>query len=218
MAAFAGAMDAGADGFELDVRLCSTGELLVFHDEDLARLCDGDSRAVGQLSYAEVRELRVGGEPVPTLLEVLQAFPTAMVNIELKRHPMRDAFALVSECIRVVAEARALGRVLVSSFDPRLLLMLRVLEPNLGRGLLFAQEQGLPLRRGWLAQSLKVCAVHPEHVLVTEARMKRWRKRGWRAHTWTVDDPKRIAELASIGVHAIISNDPGLVRDVLSEP
>ncbi len=207
MVAMAGAMSAGADGFELDVRLCKSGELVVFHDEDLQRLC-GDPRHIAQLTLEELQDIRVADQGIPTLLEVLQEFPDAMVNIELKKHPMRQALALVQGCAGVVQQTGSLGRVLVSSFDPRLLLMLRVLDPNLARGLLSAEEQGLPLRRGWLARGLAPSAVHPEHVLVTEARMKHWRKRGLRVHTWTVDDPMRIAALAQIGVHGIICNDP----------
>lgn len=218
MAAFAGCMAAGAHGFELDVRLCATGELLVFHDEDLARLCPGDTRRLSEMTYDEVLEVRVGGESIPTLQEVLRAEPRAMVNIELKKHPMRQALALITACANAVQETSSLGRVLVSSFDPRLLLMLRVLEPNLARGLLFAQEQGLPLRRGWLARTLNASAVHPEHVLVTKSRMKHWRKRGRRVHTWTVDDPARIAELATLGVHAIICNDPAAAIAILNTP
>ncbi|MCP4447556.1 MAG: glycerophosphodiester phosphodiesterase [Myxococcales bacterium] len=208
LAALKGAMNAGADGVELDVRLCGSSELLVFHDEDLQRLC-GDPRRIDDLSLQEIADVRVGGEPIPTLLEVLNALPLAVVNIELKRHPMSQALALVTACAQAVTESRSLGRVIISSFDPRLLLMLRVLEPNLPRALLFAEEQGLPLRRGWLATTLSACAVHPEHVLVSGTRMSRWRRRGYRVHTWTVDDPVRIAELARIGVHAIICNDPG---------
>lgn len=208
LVALEGAMAAGADGVELDVRLCGSGELVVFHDEDLVRLC-GDSRSVASLSWQQLQEVRVGGEPVPSLAAVLQALPNAIINIELKKHPMSQALALVQACARAVEDARCLGRVVVSSFDPRLLLMLRVLEPNLARGLLFAEEQGLPLRRGWLARGLAPSAVHPEDVLVTAKTMKRWRKRGLRVHTWTVDDPERIRELATIGVHAIICNDPG---------
>ena len=215
MAALDGAMRVGADGFELDVRLCASGELVVFHDDDLLRLC-GDRRKIAELRWSELQEVRVGGESIPTLQEVLSEIPNAMVNIELKRHPMRQALALVQACAQAVEQSGALGRVLVSSFDPRLLLMLRVLEPNLARGLLFAEEQGLPLRRGWLAHGLAPSAVHPEHVLVTAARMKQWRRRGLRVHTWTVDDPARITELATIGVHAIICNDPGAARNVLA--
>lgn len=218
MAAFAGCMAAGADGFELDVRLCATGELLVFHDEDLARLCEGDTRRLDAMTYDEVSKVRVAGEPIPTLRDVLRGQPTAMVNIELKKHPMRQALALVTACADAVQEAGALGRVLVSSFDPRLLLMLRILEPNLARGLLFAQEQGLPLRRGWLARTLNASAVHPEHVLVSKSRIRHWRKRGRRVHTWTVDDPARIAELAALGVHAIICNDPAAAIAILDTP
>ena len=208
-------MRAGADGVELDVRLCASGELVVFHDEDLLRLC-GDTRRVAAMSWRDLREVRIEGQAILRLKDVLKLLPTAIINIELKRHPMSQALALVLACERVVEEHRALGRVVISSFDPRLLLMLRVLEPTLPRGLLFAKDQGLPLRRGWLSRGLAPAAVHPEHVLVTELTMRRWQRRRLRVHTWTVDEPDEIVRLATLGVHAIICNDPAAARAVLS--
>jgi len=211
MQAFAAAMAAGADGVELDVRLCATGELVVFHDDSLLRLC-GDHRLVENVTWDELKTLRVDGEGIPLLREVLEEVPTALVNIELKKHPLQLAPALVAGCRRDIEASAALSRVVVSSFDPRLLLMLRAVEPNVPRGLLFAKEQGLPFRRGWLAKGLAPIAVHPEHVLVSRARMRAWHRRGLRVHAWTVDDPERITELAELGVDAIICNDPGAAR------
>ncbi len=244
-------MRAGADGVELDVRLCASGELVVFHDEDLVRLC-GDTRHVAAMPWRDLREVRIEGQAIPRLKDVLKLLPRAIINIELKRHPMSQALALVLACERVVEEHRAVGRVVISSFDPRLLLMLRVLEPTLPRGLLFAKDQGLPLRPGWcetpasstngakhpgsakqsalktdansfgtsflkawLLRGLAAAAVHPEHVLVTELTMRRWQRRRLRVHTWTVDEPEEIVRLATLGVHAIICNDPAAVLATL---
>jgi glycerophosphoryl diester phosphodiesterase len=61
LAAFELAKTAGADGIELDVRLDGDGTVIVFHDDDLRRLCGRPGR-MEHLSAAERKTLRVGGE------------------------------------------------------------------------------------------------------------------------------------------------------------
>ena len=45
-------------GIELDVRLSRDGQVVVFHDDDLKRVCGVDKR-VDELDWAELRELRL---------------------------------------------------------------------------------------------------------------------------------------------------------------
>lgn len=208
MAAFAGAMRAGADGFELDVRLSACNRLVVFHDDDLLRLCN-DPRNVRDLAWEELAELRIAGEPIPLLVDVLEAFPTALVNVEMKQHPLSSSWPLTTSTRDVIEATRALSRVLVSSFDPRLLAMLRVAAPRVPRALLFHSHQAPPLRHAWHARGLNLAATHPEHVLVNASLVGRAHRLGRMLNTWTVDDPDRIRELAAIGVDALICNDPG---------
>ena len=207
MAAFDGAMQAGADGIELDVRLCASGELVVFHDEHLQRLC-GDSRRLADLTWAELQSCRVQGQRVPLLREVFEALPTALINVEIKQHALRQALPVVQATIRALREARALDRVVVSSFDPRLLALLRALDPDVPRALLYARTQGVVFWQAWLAVPLGVVALHPQHDLVDALALERCRAQGLRMHVWTVDEPDRIAYLSELGVDAIICNDP----------
>jgi glycerophosphoryl diester phosphodiesterase len=208
MAAFEAARRDGADGIELDLQLSACGELVVFHDDDLKRLC-GDARLVREVSWEELSELRVEGQAIPRLSEVLEALPDAMINIELKKLPISLARPLVQSTLDAVAAHRSLPRVLLSSFDPRLLGLARLLDPKVPRALLYAGNQGLPLRRGWSSPALALAALHPQETLVTPQYLERAHRRGYLVNTWTVDDPDRLCELAGIGVDAVICNDPG---------
>jgi glycerophosphoryl diester phosphodiesterase len=219
IAAFRLARRDGADGVELDVLRLASGEVVVFHDDDLQRLC-GVPGSIRALDRAALAELDVRGQAVPTLDEVLDELgPDLLVNVELKAHPdlrgqLRDD-GLAAE-VAAILRRRAVGaRALVSSFDPLLLGRFRRLAPDVPAGLLFAADQALPLRRGWSAPLLRVGAVHPEAALVTEARMRRWRRRGLRVHVWTVDDPAELRYLALLGVDGIIANRPREARAVL---
>ena len=70
LTAFAAALDAGA-GIECDVRLTADDRVLVFHDSDARRMCSS-ALVFGQSTYAELGNLRLGEEPIPTLERLLE--------------------------------------------------------------------------------------------------------------------------------------------------
>src|SRR5512138_815337 len=59
LAAFRLALEQGADGVELDVWRCRTGEVVVLHDEDTRRVA-GSPLRVREATLAELRALDVG--------------------------------------------------------------------------------------------------------------------------------------------------------------
>jgi glycerophosphoryl diester phosphodiesterase len=217
--AFERAMQDGADGVELDVMRCKSGEVVVFHDDDLQRLC-GVAGATRAQPWAALRELRVRGEPIPQLDDVLEALPgRAVINVELKTAPgwaARITDDGLPASVAHILRRHGLGsRALVSSFDPMLLWRFRRLAPEISTGLLFAADQSLPLRRGWSQPLVGALAVHPEAALVDERRVRDWRRRGLGINVWTVDAPGEIRYLASLGVDAIITNRPRQAREAL---
>ena len=73
MLSFQKAIEAGADGIELDVQLSRDGEVYVFHDYSLARMTGRDAK-LSDLTSAELDTLRLAGtdEKIPKLTEVLE--------------------------------------------------------------------------------------------------------------------------------------------------
>jgi glycerophosphoryl diester phosphodiesterase len=215
--AFRQARADGADGVELDVLACATGEVVVFHDDDLRRLAKRPER-IGDLSLAAIREipLAIGGR-IPTLEEALEACDPMLVNVEIKAGgvPVAGLAALVERVAAVVDRSGAGGRVLVSSFSPLAVRMWKRRTPSVPAGLLFEAEAPLPLRRAWLAPWLRPAALHPEAVLCNPGRVAGWHARGYAVNVWTVDDPARLRALRDMGVDGIITNDPRRARRVL---
>ena len=216
-------MAEGADGVELDVQRCATGEVVVFHDDDLVRLA-GKPERIDQLSLDKLREVRLlrGGE-IPTLAETLEdCGPAALVNIEIKHSGLLPGGcrALVDAVAEVVARADAGQRVLVSSFSPGAIWRWRQIRPDLASGLLFERPRPFhrpwPLRTDILLPLLHPQAVHPEETLCTGDRVARWRGRGYAVNVWTVDAPDRITALAAMGASGIITNDPARARSALT--
>jgi glycerophosphoryl diester phosphodiesterase len=223
LAAFRQAVAEGADGVELDVQRCASGEVVVFHDDDLRRLA-GRSERLADLPLPALREVRLlGGGEIPLLAAAIEACgPTALVNIEIKHDGLRPAGCreLVAAVADVVGRADAAGRVLVSSFSPGAVWLWRRLCPSIPCGLLFERPRPFhrpwPLRMDALLPVLGPTAVHPEAGLCTPARVARWRRRGYRVHVWTVDQPERVRALAGMGVNAVITNRPAEVLAALA--
>jgi glycerophosphoryl diester phosphodiesterase len=216
MAAFELAAASGADGVELDVRLCRSGELVVCHDADLLRLTRGrDTRKVADLDRTEIARVDVGeGQPVPLLAEVLAWAESRRlrVNIEMKRD-VPDRRAVVRETARLL-EQGPLPAVLVSSFDPWMLGYLSWRSPSVLLGLLFSSEQTLT-RSGWVARLLHVGALHPERTEIEVGRVRAWQKRGRLINVWTVNDGVEARALSAMGVDAIITDVPRRIADIV---
>jgi glycerophosphoryl diester phosphodiesterase len=216
MAAFELAVAAGADGIELDVRLCRSGELVVCHDVDLARLTDGrDTRKVADLDRGELAGVDIGGgQGVPLLAEVLAWAERRglRVNVEMKRD-VPDRRAVVRETARLL-EGAPLPPVIVSSFDPWMLAYLSWRRPSLLLGYLFASDQTLT-RSGWAARVIHVGAIHPERTEIDGARFRAWQKRGRIINVWTVNEVAEARALAAMGVDAIITDVPRRIGEAV---
>ncbi len=220
LAAFRLALAQGADGVELDAWRCASGEVVVAHDERTGRVA-GVDLAVPDATLGELRALDVGawkgeafrGERMPLLAEVLEALPGAVVNVELKSRG-RD-LRLAAAAARVVARAGAGRRVVVSSFDWRLLVAFRLAAPEVPVGLLFDGERAWRLRLAAALRLLGPSAVHPDRRLVTPERARAWIARGLAVNVWTVDDPAEAAALAGLGAAALITNVPGRIREAV---
>jgi glycerophosphoryl diester phosphodiesterase len=220
LAAFRLALAQGADGVELDVWRCASGEVVVVHDEDLRRVAGLPVR-VPDATLAELRAADVGawkgeafrGERVPLLEEVLEALPGAVVNVELKSRG-RD-LRLADAAARVIARAGAGARVIVSSFDWRLLVSFRLAAPDVPTGLLFDADHAWRVRLAAALRLMGPSAVHPDHRLVTPARLRAWTERGLAVNVWTVDDEREARGLARLGATGIVTNVPARIRAAL---
>jgi len=219
--AFARAATDGADGVELDVLRCASGEVVVFHDDDLARL-GGRPDRVARLSLADLRALRLtSGAAIPTLAEALEACgPAMLINVELKASgvPWSELRALVAAVAAVTDLPGLRERILISSFHPYAVWAWQRRVPRIPAGLLFEAEGPVHLRRAWALPCLRPFSAHPQDVLCDAASLRRWHARGYRVAVWTVDAPSELRRLAAAGADALITNDPGAARAALGPP
>jgi glycerophosphoryl diester phosphodiesterase len=110
LAGLEAAIAAGTRHIEVDVQLSADGVPVVFHDDDLERLCGTPGR-ITALTLAQVRTLRVGGEPLPTLADLaalLRHHPGVHAFVELKQESidMAGEAALLDAATGVLAPVR----------------------------------------------------------------------------------------------------------------
>ena len=149
-------------GSELDVHLTADKQLVVIHDSNLQRACGVDA-VVEELTLAQLREHALFGssQRVPLFSQVLDVYeadtdaPLPLV-VELKTY--KGNYAELTEASLAMLDAHRVPYC-VESFDPRVLLWLRMHRPDVIRGQLsedFRLDEGsdLGLIKGSLAGAL----------------------------------------------------------------
>lgn len=222
LAAFEAAIEADADGIELDVARCATGEIVVIHDDTLDRTTNG-SGAVAETPFYTLRALDAGawfgpafaGQRVPTLQEVLDLFGHRVrINIEIKGRALKGDG--IEDEIAEMVEARKLrDEVIISSFNPAALLRMRRAAPDLRRALLYAPDMPLYLAQPVSAPLVWPNALHPHFSQVNAAMLRAVRQLGLRVNVWTVNDCAEMERLITLGVDGIITDHPAQLRTLL---
>lgn len=139
MEAFRNAVEAGY-GIELDVRLTKDGLPVVFHDDDLKRLCGRETR-VSDMAWQEMQGITLpDGQSIPLLSQVLETVAGRVpLLVEIKSSRMGDT--AVSQ--KVLEQLKGYGGpYAVQSFDPFQLRYLRKHAAQLIRGQLARQYPG----------------------------------------------------------------------------
>ncbi|MDE2952263.1 MAG: glycerophosphodiester phosphodiesterase family protein [Chloroflexota bacterium] len=221
LAAFELALEQGADGIELDVQRSGDGHAVIMHDFSVDATTDG-SGPVAEKSLSELQDLDAGGwfssdftgEGIPSLDQVFASLgDRTLFNVEIKSGS--DGSGNVEEQVAACVRRFSLqNRVVISSFDPTVLLNFRLLMPKVMIGFLY--DPKLPSKYYIPLRKLSHEARHPRHDMVDEAYMRWARENDYYVNTWTVNELERAVELRRLGVNAIISDDPKMLVDALS--
>jgi glycerophosphoryl diester phosphodiesterase len=214
MAAFAAAVAAGVTHLETDVHATADGALVAFHDARLERLTDLTG-AVADVPWTTLQRARLGAERVPLLEDVLAAWPSVRVNVDLK------SVAAVAPFAELVRRTASSDRICVASFsDRRRRAVVRALAGagpvaySLGVAgsatavSLAAAGAPAPVLRRALqgAVALQLPDRGRRIPVITRRLVRAVQQAGAQVHAWTVDDPARMRELLDLGVDAIVTN------------
>lgn len=183
------------DMVEVDVQRCGSGELVVFHDDELDRLTDA-SGAVSTTDWETLSELTVldSDQTIPLLSEILAAVPDDTdVNVELKHSGMAED---VLETVDGVA-----NEVIYSSFSGSALWEVR--ERDDGAPLALITDDSPEISRS-IAADLDCVAVNPGTDLVfTSDVVAAAHEDGFEVNVWTINDGETATRVAEAGADGL---------------
>jgi glycerophosphoryl diester phosphodiesterase len=227
MLALQRALDVGADWFEIDVHMTRDGVVVVAHDDDGARMCNVPRR-IRDCAYSYVKAWDAGwgfvgidgsrpyagqGVSIPTLSDVLEAFPHTCMSVDAKQVEPD----MCGPLLRLIRAHNAESRVRLASFQQRNHRRFRARgyrgETAVGKAeaialctLPVALIAGLGLVRSAAAQI-------PTHLggvdFATPKFIAKLHALGLRVDYWTINDESAARALFAAGADGIITDDPG---------
>lgn len=213
MLAFKKAVEIGVDGIELDVHLTSDNEIVIIHDEDIKRTCDGEG-LVKDMTYAELSKFDAsaafrgvyGINPIPTLREYFELVKDTPVitNIELKTS-VYEYPTIEKRVIDLIKEFGLEEKIILSSFNHYTVMRCAEIAPEIKRG--FLCESWLYDYGKYTAERNVQCC-HPIHISLSQEVVDEMHTAGCEINTWTVNTYEDIERLAKMGVDALIGNFP----------
>ncbi|EIJ42601.1 glycerophosphoryl diester phosphodiesterase [Beggiatoa alba B18LD] len=217
LSAFRLAAARGAKWVELDVMLSACQTPIVFHDDTLERCSNGVGN-VADYAYMQLRRLDAGswfapefvGEHIPSLAETLALLKQLNMGLNLEIKPRQGLEQATTQAIINILKKTDLNHLplLVSSFSPFCLELMRLQLPHVPRGLLVDM-----LPNSWQTQlkSLDCVSLHCDYHYLKAHQAKAIKTAGYMLLTYTVNQREKAQELFSWGVDAVFSDKPDLV-------
>jgi len=218
----------GVDILETDMHSTADGALVLIHDPTVDRTTNGSGR-VNHLTLSQLKALDAGyywsedggrtfpcrgqGITVPTVEEVLSAFPEMRINIDIKQ--ARPSVA--GRFRRLILDYGMVERVMVASFNSSILREFRRLCPavatSAGRSevRLFYALSLLSPRAAFLpagCYALQVPVARRGLRVITKRFLTSARLRNLQVHAWTVNSGPQMEWLLRLGVDGIVTDYP----------
>lgn len=229
LVAFARAVELGVTAIETDAHLTRDGHVVLSHDATSARMGDV-ALAWSEVDLADARSVDLGwgfqtrdgerpyagqGVVVPTLEEVLDAFPTVYWNVDLKQaHP-----SLVEPTLALLRRRHAEERVTLASFRARTLLEVRrrgfagttaLAQAEVAAFL--ATPRAVWRRLPFTGSAAQLPTGFGPLRLDTPEVVRKCHDLGLRLDYWTINDPAEAQRLLALGADGIMTDDPARLR------
>ncbi len=224
MPAFEMANALHADGFETDVHMTKDGVLVICHNYTIEATSNGNGE-ISEMTLEQLKEYDFGSyfaprfkdTRIPTVDEFLEFTKTtniSVLNIELKS-PRAAETDIVKKTIAAVKEHGLWDRLLISSFDPKLLVQAKQIDKTCKTGFLYSPDRSTSMqmfrRPVEFAKEIGADALHPHEVYINKNYVKNAHDAGVEVNVWTVDKVRSIERMIRHGVDGIITNCPDVV-------
>jgi glycerophosphoryl diester phosphodiesterase len=213
----------GVRSFELDVRLSADRRLVVLHDESLQRTA-GLAQNVGELTAAQLSRMKATAlfpgwhekTSVPLLEDVLLTFAARVKSweLEVKTTSPENLELLCPMLVEHIQRYGIADRVVVTSFDPHALEIMRRIAPGQRRAYISHYNQPEHLETAIRLGCYRACI--PLHYS-SKAAVVAAHDAGLVVTGWQGDSPQMLETLLDWGVDAITSNRPSLALAFLHQ-
>jgi len=196
VASFKKAVDMGADGIELDIRLSKDNQMVVFHDSLLTRLSDRKD-GLSDVSLAELQTVELYKQDqqqeevyIPSLNDVVPLLEKIkVINIEIKSDGLFQGHAILKPLVAFLNKHQIDDKCIISSFNPLILMRLRLQRPETVIGFLYNRKR---LFHAW-DNMIWMLRVQPENLHIHYSMLDHWiinwaRKKGMRINSYTIND------------------------------
>ena len=215
--AFAKAIAEGFTAAELDVQMTKDGVIVVLHDSNLKRTT-GLDKNIWEVTFDEISDLDNGsffskeyaGTPIPTLDEVLKLCRDRLyLNIEIKRTGHDEG--ITEKVIDLILENDFLDQCDITSQDYSTIEEVKEINPHI----LTAYTSVIGI--GALHQLEAADIISIQETFATYENIYQIHNAGKRVFVWTINEEDTMEEMISLNVDAILTNDPGLCKEVIDE-
>ncbi|MPY25213.1 glycerophosphodiester phosphodiesterase [Shewanella psychropiezotolerans] len=204
LAAMKKAIELGARAIEFDIHNVE-GELYVFHDRRLDNKSNGTG-LIEEVSRSYLDSLRVDGEPIPTLWQVMSYLNqhNCLVNIELKGMNCLEIF--IDTYPKLINQLNfSTDKLIISSFHHGFLATFRQRFPQ---ALLAPLFEGVALNSQETTSRLDAYSLHLSLSFLTQDCVTQAQSRGLKVFVYTVDNESDMTQLQKMGVDGIFTNFP----------
>ena len=195
---FEGALEQGADGVELDVRLSGDGQLIVVHSPVVRGLL------VKSTPFEKFRDLG-NGYQIPLLEQVLQSLAgRTFLDIELKE------IGFEHQAIEMIKQHAEIKNVMISGLNTDVLNKVHEVQPDIQLGFIYNRTQHEESRH-----NSPIDYVIPQFRLASRELIEDVHDEDLEVFAWTVNSEREMRRLLALGVDGIITDEPGLLARVL---
>jgi glycerophosphoryl diester phosphodiesterase len=195
---FEKALELGADGIELDVRLTADAQLVVVHNPVVG------GHSVQNSTYEDIRNAEAPSK-IPLLADVLASFGgRAYLDVEIK------TFGFEPSVIALLEKYGDRSRTVITSFHPQVLARVRQLTAEWQLGFIYNRTQDQATRH-----NLPLDVVVPQFRLASRELLEAAHSEGLKVFAWTVNDRQEASRLIGLGVDGLISDYPDRIAELV---
>ena len=205
LSSFQKATDSGLPAVEMDVVSTKDGVVVCSHNFDLEEKTDGFGY-IHQMNHDQLNDIRIFGpeestEHFCTLAKALkEAGKNTRINIEIKTFKKFDLGTAI-RVLRIIKNADISDRVMISSFYPIPLILIKLLNRTIPTGFIIQNKELLPL-----IHLIKPDSIHPRGDIISAEFIHQIKRKGMRLNAWTINTKPAIEWLENQGVDGIITD------------